>query len=87
MVICFHGLVFSVLQAFAIALIYIKLWEKQGSQDKPLTKESFVSASQETAFEYDFWFNKYFKNEYSPNIFKRFLLKIRLTLSYLTKNF
>jgi len=83
----FHGLVFSLLQAFAISLIYIRLWEKQGCQDKPLTKESFVSASQETVFEYDFWFNKYFKNEYSTNIFKKILLKIRLTLNYLTKNF
>ncbi len=83
----FHGLIFSILQAFAIALIYIRLWEKEGSQDKPLTKESFVSASQETNFEYDFWFNKYFKKEYSSNFFKKFLLKIRLTLNYLTKNF
>lgn len=83
----FHGLVFSLLQAFAIALIYIRLWEKQGCQEKPITKESFVSASQETTFEYDFWFNKYFKKEYSTNFFKRLLLKIRLTLSYLTKNF
>lgn len=83
----FHGLIFSLLQTFAIALIYIRLWEKQGSQDKPLTKESFVSASQETNFEYDFWFNKYFKNEYSSNIFKKLLLKLRLTLNYITKNF
>jgi (heptosyl)LPS beta-1,4-glucosyltransferase len=83
----FHGLIFSILQAFAIALVYIKLWEKQGRQDKPLTKESFVSASQETVFEYDFWFNKYFKNEYSSNFLKRFLLKIRLAFNYLTKNF
>lgn len=83
----FHGLVFSLLQAFAIALIYIRLWEKQGCQDKTLTKESLVSASQETTFEYDFWFNKYFKNEYSSNLFKRLILKIRLTLNYLTKNF
>ncbi len=83
----FHGLVFSILQAFAIALIYIRLWEKQGCQDKPLTKESFVSASQETTFEYDFWFNKYFKKEYSTNLFKRFLLKIRLAFNYITKNF
>jgi len=83
----FHGLVFSVLQAFAIALIYIRLWEKQGCQEKSITKESFVSASQESVFEYDFWFNKYFNHEGSYNFFKRFLLKIRLTLNYLTKNF
>lgn len=82
-----HGLIFSLLQGFAICLVYIRLWEKQGSQEKSITKESFVSASQETAFEYDFWFNKYFKKEYSSSIFKRLLLKIRLTLNYLTKNF
>lgn len=83
----FHGLAFSLLQAFAIALIYIRLWEKQGSQDKPITKESFVSASQELTFEYGFWFNKYFKNEYTSNIPKRLLIKMRLILSYLTKGF
>lgn len=82
-----HGLIFALLQAFAIALIYIRLWEKQGSVDKALTKESFVSASQESTFEYDFWFSKFFQNEYSPNIFKKILIKIRLWLNYITKNF
>ena len=82
-----HGLIFALLQAFAIGLIYIRLWEKQGSADKALTKESFVSASQESTFEYDFWFSKFFKNEYSPNIFKKILIKIRLWLNYITKNF
>ena len=83
----FHGLVFSLLQAFAIALIYVRLWEKQGSPEKPITKDSFVSASQETFYEYDFWFNKYFKEEYSSSFFKRLILRFRLTLNYLTKNF
>jgi glycosyltransferase involved in cell wall biosynthesis len=82
-----HGLVFCLLQAFAIGLIYIKLWEKQGSIDKQLLKESFVSASQESTFEYDHWFTKFFQNEYSPNIFKIFLIKFRHWLNYLTKNF
>lgn len=82
-----HGLIFALLQAFAIALIYIRLWEKQGSTDKTLTKESFVSASQESTFEYDFWFSKFFKNEYSPNFFKKALIRIRLWLNYITKNF
>jgi (heptosyl)LPS beta-1,4-glucosyltransferase len=82
-----HGLVFSILQAFAIALVYIKLWEKQGAQDKTLLKESFVSASQETIFEYSYWFTKYFQEEYSPNIFKRGIVKLRHWLNYLTKNF
>jgi len=82
-----HGLIFCILQAFAIALVYIRLWEKQGSPDKSLSKESFVSASLETSFEYSFWFTKYFTQEYSPNIFKIFFIKIRHFFNRFTKNF
>ena len=82
-----HGLIFCLLQGFAIGLIYIKLWEKQGSVDKQLTYESFVSASQESNFEYDHWFTKFFKDEYAPNIFKIILIKFRHWLNYITKNF
>lgn len=82
-----HGLIFSILQAFAIALVYIRLWEKQGSLDKSLSKESFVSASQEATFEYSYWFTKYFKEEYSNNYFKNIFIKFRLLLDRFTKNF
>jgi len=82
-----HGLIFCLLQGFAIGLIYIKLWEKQGSIDKQLTYESFVSASQEANFEYDHWFTKFFKEEYSPNFFKVFFIRFRHWLNYITKNF
>jgi glycosyltransferase involved in cell wall biosynthesis len=82
-----HGLIFCLLQAFAIELIYMKLWEKQGSVDKQLTKDSYVSASQEANFEYDHWFTKFFKDEYSPNIFKIIIIRFRHWLNYLTKNF
>jgi hypothetical protein len=68
-------------------MIYIRLWEKQGNPDKTILKESFVSASQETTFEYDYWFIKYFKKEYSPNIFKIGIIKLRHWLNYFTKNF
>jgi (heptosyl)LPS beta-1,4-glucosyltransferase len=82
-----HGLVFSILQTFSVALIYIRLWEKQGSSDKVLSKESFVSASQESLFEYSYWFTKYFREEYSKNLLKNYLIKIRHVFSRLTKNF
>lgn len=82
-----HGLIFCLLQGVAIGLIYAKLWEKQGSVDKQLLKESFVSASQEANFEYDHWFSKFFKEEYSPGIFKVTLIKFRHWVNYLTKNF
>ncbi len=82
-----HGLIFCLLQGIAIALIYIKLWEKQGATDKQLTYESFVSASQEANFEYDHWFTKFFKEEYRPNFFKVFFIRLRHWLNYITKNF
>jgi (heptosyl)LPS beta-1,4-glucosyltransferase len=82
-----HGLIFSLLQAFTIGLIYIKLWEKQGSQEKVLAKESFISASQESNFEYSHWFTQYFIAEYSHNIFKNFIIKIRHILNRISKNF
>ena len=82
-----HGLIFCILQSFAIALVYIRLWEKQGSIDKALAKESFVSASQETIFEYSFWFTKYFNNEYKSNFLKRSFIQLRHFLDKLTKNF
>jgi glycosyltransferase involved in cell wall biosynthesis len=82
-----HGLIFCLLQSFAIGLIYAKLWEKQGSSDKQFLKESFVSASQESTYEYDHWFVKYFQKEYSANIFKKILIKIRHWLNLISKNF
>lgn len=83
----FHGFVFSLLQAIAIAFIYIRLWEKQGTKDKALSKESFVSASQETIYEYSYWFTQFFNQEYKAGILKRLFVKIRLYLDRLTKNF
>ncbi|PIV06636.1 hypothetical protein COS53_04010, partial [Candidatus Shapirobacteria bacterium CG03_land_8_20_14_0_80_35_14] len=58
-----HGLVFSLLQTFSIFLIYTKLWEKQGAIEKIVSRDSFVSASQEAIYEYSYWFTKYFKEE------------------------
>jgi len=82
-----HGLVFSVLQSFAIALIYIRLWEKQGASEKIVAKDSFVSASQESVFEYSYWFTKYFRQVYSKNPIKIFFIRLRFFFDRLTKNF
>ncbi len=82
-----HGLVFSILQAFSIALVYIRLWEKQGASDKTLSKDSFVSASQEAVYEYSHWFTKYFFQEYSANIIKKWVIKVRHYLNRITKNY
>lgn len=82
-----HGLVFSLLQAFAIFLIYVKLWEKQGTTDKIVSKDSFVSASLEAGYEYSYWFTKYFREEYSKNIIKNAMIKFKLIITRLTKNY
>lgn len=82
-----HGLLFSLLQAFSILMIYLKIWEKQGFPDKSLPKESFVSASQEAIYEYGFWFSRYFFHEYSKNPFKFIVIKARQLLDRLSKNF
>jgi len=82
-----HGLIFGLLQAFSIFLIYVKLWEIQGASEKIVSKDSFVSASQEAVYEYTYWFTKYFKEEYTANIFKNSILKIKLLISRATKNF
>lgn len=82
-----HGLIFCLLQSIAIFLIYVQLWEKQGSIDKQITKDSFVSASQVAVFEYSHWFTRYFLREYSPNIIKKIIIKFRHLLNRLTRNF
>lgn len=82
-----HGLILSVLQAFAVALIYIRLWELEGAQEKTLARDSFVSVSQEASYEYSYWFTRYFRQEYSHNLFKNFFIRLRLILNRLTKNF
>ncbi len=82
-----HGLLFSILQSISIELIYLKIWEKQGFQDKPLPKESFVSASQETVYEYSYWFTRYFSKEYTGNFVKKIFVSIRHRFDRLTKNF
>jgi len=82
-----HGLIFCLLQSFAICLIYIRLWEKNGSSEKVLVKESFVSGSQESIYEYGYWFTRYFQKEYSANIFKKSIIKLRQLLNRLTKNY
>ncbi|MFZ2153346.1 MAG: glycosyltransferase family 2 protein [Microgenomates group bacterium] len=80
-----HGLVFCLLQSFSICLIYIRLWEKSGFSEKVLSKDSFVSAIQESSFEHNFWFTKYYTQEYSHNIFHNSLMKLKLFFSRITK--
>jgi (heptosyl)LPS beta-1,4-glucosyltransferase len=82
-----HGLVFSLLQAFAIFLIYSRLWEKQGATEKIVSKDSFVGASLEAGYEYSYWFTKYFSEEYSKNIFKNIIIRFKLFISHISKNF
>lgn len=83
----FHGLVFCLLQAIAIFLIYAKIWQKQGFEDKTLPKDSFVSASLQSNYEYHHWFSKYFTKQYSPNIFKNSFIVFNQLINRFIKNF
>lgn len=80
------GLVFCLLQAIAVALIYLKLWQLQGMEDKTLPKDSFVSSSQEALFEFNHWFSRFYSEEYPANPFSKVIIKIRHFLFRITKN-
>jgi (heptosyl)LPS beta-1,4-glucosyltransferase len=82
-----HGLSFCLLQSFAVCLVYLKLWQKQGFDEKNLSKESFVSASLESNFEYHHWFGKYFSQQYTKNIFKRFIIRLNYFINRISKGF
>lgn len=83
----FHGLILSLLQSFSIALTYIRLWEKQSSEDKNLSKESFVSACLESNFEFNHWLTRYVLSQIPTNPIKKFFFRIRQIVLRLTKNF
>lgn len=82
-----HGLILALLQSFSIALIYIRLWEKQGHEEKVLSKESFVSATLESNYEFNHWFSRYFVQEYTRNPVKSFFIRFQHFLLRLSKNF
>lgn len=82
-----HGLALAILQAFAVCLTYLRLWEKRGIGQNSLSKGSFVSASLEASYEYGYWFFRYFAREYTSNLFKKTVMRIRLLIERLTKNF
>lgn len=83
----FHGLAFCLLQSMSICLIYLKVWEKQGFDEKNLSKESFVSASLESNYEYHHWFSKYFTKQYSRNIVKNIIIRFQQLTNRFIKNF
>lgn len=81
-----HGLIFSLLQACVELLNYVFLWELEGSSEKVLTKESFVSATQQSTYEFGHWFTKYIFWEYTKNPLTLLLYKLRQLLNRITKN-
>lgn len=83
----FHGLSFCLLQAVAIGFIYLKVWQIQGFEDKSLAKESFVSATLESNYEYNHWFSRFFTQQYSHNFLKNSVIKFQQIINRLIKNF
>ena len=80
-----HGLVLAILQAFSSALVYLFVWEKEGQKEKPLPKDTFVSAFQKALWDFRFWFFTYLKKEFSRNPLKKQLIRFRIFILRFSK--
>lgn len=77
-----HGFVLASLQAFAIFLIYLRIWQQQEYQ--PIKASNFLSTWQSGFYqktkEFSYWFLTV-KINHETNKFKRYLLKIKRRLA------
>ena len=55
-----------------------KMEEKEGQKEKPLPKDTFVTAFQKALWDFRFWFFTYLKKEFSRNPLKKQLIRFRL---------
>lgn len=69
----FHGLVLAVLQAYSKALVYLKVWEKQKYEEKPLESKKIKEIFSQVITEIDFWLNQYLLSRVPSGIKKEFL--------------
>ncbi len=55
----FHGLALAVLQAWSVALIYLKVWEKQRYKEKNLDFSKVSQSFSKMIFEINFWYSRW----------------------------
>lgn len=67
-----HGLALSLLQAFSFLIVYLKVWEKSGFQEKVIQLSQIEEERKRGAYEINYWFKE---SKTSGNLFKRFLTK------------
>jgi (heptosyl)LPS beta-1,4-glucosyltransferase len=53
-----HGLALSFLQSFSEAVIYLKIWEKQGFSEKELSRRDLLSEFGKATKEFKWWLRK-----------------------------
>lgn len=69
-----HGLALSLLQAFSFLVVYLKVWEKEGFEQKNLKLSEVSEVSKKAGMEVDYWLKF---SGLSKNTFKRLIQKAR----------
>lgn len=69
-----HGLALSLLQSFSFLIVYLRIWEMEKFQSKPLDLTELKQVSKQSGSEIEYWF---INVNSSNNIFKRFFQKLK----------
>jgi len=75
----FHGLVLSLLQAFAALVVLVKVWEIQGFKPQRLLLDDFVLTTKKLGKEISYWLTTVLIKE-TKSPFKKYRLKLKRRL-------
>ena len=67
-----HGLALSLLQAFSLLVVYLKVWEASGFNEQSLNLDEVEEEKRKSAYEINYWLKQV---NQSGNPFKKFLSK------------
>lgn len=70
-----HGLIASVLVAFATFIVYVKMWEKQGFRERKISINEIEYELKSESKNFRYWFKKV-KLDSEDNIIKKGLIKL-----------
>jgi len=71
-----HGLALAILQSYATALIYLKVWERQKYQEKMIDNKKIKTTFSRLVVEIDFWLSRWWLDQSSG--FKKSVLGVVL---------
>ncbi len=74
-----HGLALAILQSYATALIYLKVWEKRKYEKKPLEAKKLNATFSKLVYEIDYWHGRWWVERTSGygKIFLGWLYKLK----------